>query len=131
VTVAASVRYRTASVMSVTVEGRPHRRQALHFALRSVPVKRRVNGAGCDGVHVDAVFGVLHRQVLGDRSQTALGDHRHRRRDAPDRVASQSRRDRDDAPAGPCANICLMASWVTYRKPSRLVDTSDLKSSDV
>ena len=28
-----------------------------------------------------------------------------------------------------CANICLMASWVTYRKPSRFVETSDLKSS--
>src|SRR5262252_7131654 len=30
-----------------------------------------------------------------------------------------------------CANICLIVSWVTYRKPSRLVDTSDLKSSGV
>src|SRR5258708_27380311 len=32
--------------------------------------------------------------------QTAFGDHRHRRRHAPDRVASKGRRDRDDAPAG-------------------------------
>src|SRR5262249_43763905 len=30
-----------------------------------------------------------------------------------------------------CASICLMASWVTYRKPSRFVETSDLKSSAV
>src|SRR5262249_27712722 len=29
------------------------------------------------------------------------------------------------------ASICLMASWVMYRKPSRLVETSDLKSSAV
>ena len=28
-----------------------------------------------------------------------------------------------------CANICLMESWVTYRKPSTFVETSDLKSS--
>src|SRR5262245_17094110 len=30
-----------------------------------------------------------------------------------------------------CASICLMASWVTYRKPSRFVETSALKSSAV
>src|SRR6516162_7396812 len=30
-----------------------------------------------------------------------------------------------------CASICLMASWVTYRKPSRFVETSDRKSSAV
>src|SRR5437660_1002104 len=30
-----------------------------------------------------------------------------------------------------CATICLMASWVTYRKPSRFVETSALKSSAV
>src|SRR5882724_6213094 len=30
-----------------------------------------------------------------------------------------------------CANICLMESWVTYRNPSRFVETSDLKSSAV
>src|SRR5262245_28716035 len=29
------------------------------------------------------------------------------------------------------ASICLTASWVTYKKPSRLVETSDLKSSAV
>ena len=34
-------------------------------------------GAGCDGIHADAVFGVLHREVLGDRLKTAFGDHRH------------------------------------------------------
>src|SRR5206468_1745171 len=32
--------------------------------------------------------------------KTAFGDHRHRRRDAPDRVASKGRGDRDNAPAG-------------------------------
>ena len=77
-----------------------HRRQALHHVLRGLPVKRRVDDARRDGVHADAVFRVLHCQVLGDRFKTAFGDHRHRRRDAPDRVASQGRRDRDDAPAG-------------------------------
>src|SRR5262245_9853434 len=30
-----------------------------------------------------------------------------------------------------CASICLMESWVTYKKPSRFVETSDLKSSAV
>src|SRR6516162_3208126 len=30
-----------------------------------------------------------------------------------------------------CASICLTASWVTYRKPWRFVETSDLKSSAV
>ena len=54
-------------------------------------MKRRVDGAGCDGIHADAVFGVLHREMLGDRLKTPFGDHRHRRRDAPDRVASQGR----------------------------------------
>ena len=77
-----------------------HRRQAFHNVLRSVAVKWRVDGAGCDGIHADAVFGVLHREVLGDRLKTAFGDHRHCRRDAPDRVASQGRGDRDDAAAG-------------------------------
>jgi hypothetical protein len=30
-----------------------------------------------------------------------------------------------------CVNIYLMESWVTYRKPSTFVETSDLKSSAV
>src|SRR2546429_6599835 len=29
-----------------------------------------------------------------------------------------------------CANICLMASWVMYRKPSTFVETSALKRSE-
>ena len=52
-------------------------------------MKWRVDGAGRDGIHADAVFGVLHRKVLRDCFKTAFGDHRHRRRDAPDWVASK------------------------------------------
>src|SRR5262245_5341761 len=48
-----------------------HRRQALHHVLRSIPVKRRVDGAGSNSIHANAVFRVLHRQVLGNRFQTA------------------------------------------------------------
>src|SRR6266566_1874708 len=59
VTVAASVRFMTASVMSLTVEGRPIG-DRLSIVLRSLPVKWRVDGAGRDGIHADAVFGVLH-----------------------------------------------------------------------
>ena len=71
-------------IRDVPDRGRPtQRRQAFHDILRSVSVKRRVDGAGRHGVHADAVFGVLHRQVLGDRLKTAFGDHRHCRRDAP------------------------------------------------
>ena len=90
----------TASVMSLTVEGRPSGREAFHDVLRSVSVQRRIDDAGGDGVDADAVFGVFHRQVLGDCFQTAFGDHRHGRRDAADRVAGEGGRDRDDAAAG-------------------------------
>jgi hypothetical protein len=77
-----------------------HGRQALHHVPWGIAVKRRVNDAGRDGVYPDAVFRVLHREVLGDRLKTAFGNHRHRCRDAPDRIASKGRRDGDDAPAG-------------------------------
>jgi hypothetical protein len=71
----------------------------LPHVVRRVPVQRRVDDTRRDSVHADAVFGVLHRQVLGDRFQTAFGDHRHRRRYTPDRVAGKGRRDRDDVHA--------------------------------
>ena len=99
-TVSASVKYMTASAMSLTVEGRPIGERLSITSLGVVTVQRRIDDAGRDRVHADAVFRVLHRQVLGDCFQTAFGDHRHRRREAPDRVPSQGRRDRDDAPAG-------------------------------
>ena len=52
-TVAAPVRYMTASVMSLTVEGRPiGERLSLTFL-----VKRRVDGARRDSVHAVAVLG--------------------------------------------------------------------------
>ena len=41
-----------------------HRRQALHHLLRRVPVQRRVDGAGRDSVHADAVPG------RGERSRS-------------------------------------------------------------
>ena len=57
--------------------GPTHRRQALHHVLRSLPVERRVDDARRDGVHPDAVFRVLHCQVLGDRLQIAGLLHQH------------------------------------------------------
>ena len=92
---------------------------------------RRNDDAGRDGVHADAVFRVLHRQVLGDRFKTAFGEHRHRRRDAPDGLRARAAVIVTMLPPVFCANICLMVSWVTYRKPSTFVETSDLKSSVV
>ncbi len=63
-------------------------------------MQRRIDDAGRDRVHSDALFRVLHCQVLGYCFQTAFRDHRRRSGQAPDRVASQGGRDRDDAAAG-------------------------------
>src|SRR5215471_15536194 len=63
-------------------------------------MQRRVHHAGRDGVHADAGVRVLHRQMLGDRFEPAFGEHGHRRRDTPDRVAGQGRRDGNDTPPG-------------------------------
>ena len=99
-TVAASVRYMTASVMSLTVERPTHRRQALHHVLRSVPVKRRVDDARRDGVHAYALFRVFHRQAPRDGLKAAFRDHRNCSVYSGDRVIHHRRRDIDDASAG-------------------------------
>src|SRR2546428_9380389 len=108
-----------------------HRRQALHHVLRSLPVKRRVDDAGRDGVHADAVFAysiarcwvIVSRPPLVIIGTAAVTPRIGLRARAAVIVTM--------LPPVVCANICLMESWVTYRKPSTFVETSDLKSSAV
>lgn len=87
-------------MISRTVDGRPI---GDRLSIKSLGVFRCIGvqrTPGATAFYADSFPGVFHRQVLGDRFQTPLGDHRHRRRDPPDRVARQGCRDRDDAAAG-------------------------------
>ena len=94
-------------------------------------MKRRVDRAGRDCIHADTVFGVsiarcwvmVSRPPLVIIGTAAVTPRIGLRARAAVIVTM--------LPPVFCANICLMESWVTYRKPLTFVETSDLKSSTV
>src|SRR5437879_4783920 len=108
-----------------------HRRQAFHHVLRRVPVHRRGDDAGATAFTrmPSFAYSIARCWVIVSRPPlvimgTAAGTPRIGLRARAAVIVTM-------LPPLFCANICLMESWVMYRKPSRFVETSDLKSSAV
>lgn len=76
-----------------------HWREGLHDIAGGVVMKGSGNDAGRDGVHANAVFRILHREMLRDRFEPAFGDHRHGRRETSDRITREGRGYRHDTAA--------------------------------
>src|SRR5207249_4428628 len=130
-TVAASVRYMTASVMSLTDEGRPigDRLSITSFGVSRWSGVSTTPGATALTRMPSFAYSIARCWVIVSRPPlviigTAAMTPRIGLRARAAVIVTM-------LPPVFCANMCLIDNWVTYRKPSTFVETSDLKSSAV